>query len=423
MSSEHPVALNGPDERSAGEVARTARVVVLVGTILLLAGTGLILWARSGFAVPPQTFMRGPAAMLALTTAVIAQTSGGIILAVRRPTNMVGWLILLFSVAISLAILVDGYLALVETGWAAPVDPAFVALLPGLLVFTLGSYTAIALGMVFPDGHVLASRSRSFLAVAAFGALFFALGVAGTPGPLLAFPTYDNPLPVPGGTIWPTLLRVFVGPGLLVLGVIGTSVALLQRYRAAGPTGRLQLRWYVTGAVVLSIGFTLYIVALLSLPPDSPWGELITTSFYFAAAYPPIAMVFAILRYHLFDIDLIIGRALVYGALTAILAGIYTASIRLFNAVFVALTGEASEVALVITTLILATTFTPIKGRLEGFVAARIGGDAPGTAEPQAVALLDDPRFQAALDERIRVALTDASVRSVAVEEDRPPAG
>ncbi|HVQ23351.1 MAG TPA: hypothetical protein VMT36_08760, partial [Candidatus Saccharimonadia bacterium] len=81
----------------------------------------------------------------------------------------------------------------------------------------------------------------------------------------------------------------------------------------------------------------------------------------------------AILRYRLYDIETIIGRTLVYGGLTAILAGLYTAAIRLFNSLFSTVTGERSDLALVLTTLVLATTFTPIKAWLELRVAARRG--------------------------------------------------
>ena len=409
----------GPDpQRDAGGeqlapavgAAHAARVALLAGTAIGAVAIGLLLWARSGFADPPQIFMDGPIGLLSIITATLTQTAGGLIIAVRRPGNMVGWVILLFAVAIAIDVLVNGYLALVGTGWPPPVDPAVMALLPGVLSFSLGTFTAVVLGMIFPDGHIAAPRYRPFVAAAAFGALFFSLGVAGTPGPLLWFPTIDNPLPVPGDTIWPALARYVIGPSLLVAAAVATSVALMERYRRNDEIGRLQLRWYVASATVLTVGFVAYVAALYTLPDGSILGELIMTSFFFAAALPPIAMVIAISRYHLYDIDVIIGRAFVYGALTAILAGLYAASIRLFNAVFVGLTGESSELELVITTLILATTFTPIKNRLERFAATRMAGAAqidPTSTDPATQAVLDDPAFATLLDERIRAALGD----------------
>jgi hypothetical protein len=90
-----------------------------------------------------------------------------------------------------------------------------------------------------------------------------------------------------------------------------------------------------------------------------------------AGASVPLAAAVGILRYGLFDIDQILSQAFVYGALSAILAGLYTASIRLFNWLFASVTGAESELALVLTTLLLATTFTPIKKRLEGVVERR----------------------------------------------------
>jgi hypothetical protein len=90
-----------------------------------------------------------------------------------------------------------------------------------------------------------------------------------------------------------------------------------------------------------------------------------------AMGFLPLAIGLAILRYRLYEIDRIVNRALVYGALTAILAGLYAASIRLFQALFVTVTGEGSDAALVLTTRVLATSFTPIKRRLEAIVERR----------------------------------------------------
>jgi hypothetical protein len=255
------------------------------------------------------------------------------------------------------------------------------------------------------------ARYRRVIAACAFGALLFSLGVVGTPGPIIWFPTFDNPIPVPGNTPLPLVLRYVVGPLVLIFGGAAASMALLERYRAADHIGRLQLRWYVTSAVLLTVGFMAFLVALYALPPDSPWGELITTGFFLAQGVPPVFMVVAISRYRLYDIDTIIGRAFVYGALTAILAGLYAASIRLFNALFVGLTGESSEATLVITTLILATTFTPIKARLEAFAATRMGDAREVPKTPEVAAVLDDPAFTAALDARIQVAIAEAAGR------------
>jgi hypothetical protein len=137
-------------------------------------------------------------------------------------------------------------------------------------------------------------------------------------------------------------------------------------------------------------------------------------------------MLQAITRHHLYDIDTIIGRTFAYGALTAILAGLYAASVRLFNAMFVTTTGENSELALVLTTLVLATTFTPIKSRLERLAARRFKPDASREADAHAEAGAFSVRdadttasATAALDPSALDARIEAIARRVAREELR----
>jgi hypothetical protein len=92
-------------------------------------------------------------------------------------------------------------------------------------------------------------------------------------------------------------------------------------------------------------------------------------------AFMPIAVGIAITRYHLYDIDRLINRALVYGTLTAILAGVFTAAIGLAQRLFVATTGESSDAAIVLTTLIVATLYAPLRKRLEAIVDRRFKYD------------------------------------------------
>jgi hypothetical protein len=94
----------------------------------------------------------------------------------------------------------------------------------------------------------------------------------------------------------------------------------------------------------------------------------------------PLAIGVAVLRYRLWDIDLIINRTLVYVPLTAIVAGLYAASLTLSQRAFIAMTGQPSDLSLALAVLVLASTFTPIKQRLQDFVDHRFRAQA----EPQA---------------------------------------
>ena len=98
--------------------------------------------------------------------------------------------------------------------------------------------------------------------------------------------------------------------------------------------------------------------------------------FVFIALFP-VAIGFAITRYRLYDIDELINRTIVYGALTAILAGLFTASITLSQRTFSAVTGERSDAAIVVTTLVVVAAYTPVRKWLEGIVDRRFKFESP----------------------------------------------
>ena len=106
-------------------------------------------------------------------------------------------------------------------------------------------------------------------------------------------------------------------------------------------------------------------------------------------AVSPLGVALAIARYRLYEIDHLVGQTFVYGALTAILAGVYAASLKFFQVLFTAATGESSDTALVLTTLVLVATFEPVKrrlrqdgGPLDGSAGTRRGTTAPARLRP-----------------------------------------
>ena len=419
-------------------------LALAASTFVLIA---VLLWARSGFATPPYVFMRGPGGMIAFLLAVTTQVVCGFLLAIRRPDLPIGRLALTFAVVVGLALLANAYLAFAEHGLEVPWDPAWIAWFTSWFAFPGAALTAVVLGLVFPDGRLLGRRWGVVLILSSVGAALTAVAIALLPGQLVLYPEYGNPAALDAGmTGWLTATAV-LGVGLLALGGISVSVALLIRYRRADTLVQVQLRWYIASAIALAAGFVAFLVALATLPPDSPLGETVMLVFTVAGAVPPVALLFAISRYRLYDIDTILSRTFVFGTLTAILAGVYTASIRLFNSVFTAITGEASDAALVITTLVIAASFTPIKRRLEGLVERRFRAPEPardGVAGPPATgattsggpltlddgalariaaAVLADPSFSAALESRLGPAMPGSPTVPSSIEpalvEDR----
>jgi hypothetical protein len=138
---------------------------------------------------------------------------------------------------------------------------------------------------------------------------------------------------------------------------------LFVRYRSGESVVRAQIRWFALIAVAVFVFFVLASVV--------PNGDLFFGLAVTAIACLPIAIGVAISRYRLYDIDLIINRAIVYGSLTAILAGVFTAGVGLGQRLFVAFTGESSDAALVLATLVIATLYAPLRKRLEALVDKR----------------------------------------------------
>ena len=158
------------------------------------------------------------------------------------------------------------------------------------------------------------------------------------------------------------------------------AASAVARYRRAHGDERLQMKWLAYAAFFLPFAAAAAFSGL-------PYGPVaLVACGLFAAA----AVAIAILRYRLYEIDIIINRTLVYGALSAVLAGVYTASITLSQRLFMAVTGERSDAAIVLTTLIVAATFTPLKSRLQASVDARIKAAPPGGAMAAPAAAMTD---------------------------------
>ena len=142
----------------------------------------------------------------------------------------------------------------------------------------------------------------------------------------------------------------------MVTGVLIATVSMVVRYRRSADVQRAQMRW-IAAAVVLFAGAGLPFVIVrygLDLPYSS--GSVLLALALVAGCFLPVAAAVAILRHRLYDIDLILNRALVYIPLTGILGGLYAAGVALFQRLFQAVTGDKSDGAVVIATLVLAGT-------------------------------------------------------------------
>jgi hypothetical protein len=159
--------------------------------------------------------------------------------------------------------------------------------------------------------------------------------------------------------------------------MVASALSLVLRYRRSRGEEREQIKWIAFAASVVGL---LYLITMVSsLTYSGPWGAagtplwlgLLQQASLVSFTAVPITVGFAVLKYRLYDIDLLINRTLVYGSLTATLVVLYFGGIVVLQGVFVALTGEKSTLAIVASTLLIAALFTPLRRRIQSFIDRR----------------------------------------------------
>src|SRR5215207_1633220 len=192
--------------------------------------------------------------------------------------------------------------------------------------------------------------------------------------------------------------------------VVSITWSLAYRYRRiSSPEQRRQTRWVVFGTTLAIAGtFPFQLpVDLALLGGDTPLALLLLrTGFAFSFLLVPLSISVAVLRSHLFDIDVLINRTLVYGTLTAMLLGLYLGGIVVLQLLFVVLTGEKSTLAVVASTLLIAALFNPLRRRIQSFIDRgfyRKKYDARKTLESFSAKLRDETDLDALSDDLVGV--------------------
>ncbi len=252
----------------------------------------------------------------------------------------------------------------------------------------------------FPTGRPLTPRWRWAGWLTFFGALGVAIGIGLQPEGLAWYPSLPNPFAVPIAYKPVLDLLTLVGLAVMITGTILATISMVLRYRRSNSVERAQLRWIAAAVIVLAAGGIPFVIARYALPIDYAVGQLLLTIALVAGCFLPIAAAVAVLRHRLYDIDLILKRAFVYIPLTGILGGLYAAGVALFQRLFVAVTGDTSDVAIVFATLVLAGMFTPLRNWLQTFVDSRFKPDSGQHTLTEDVTLTLDQRV-AMLEARI----------------------
>lgn len=387
---------------------------------VLLVVAGLIVWTRAGFAIPPNTIAAGPLPLVLAMVSALAYAAMGLLLALRRPEVRIGAIEAWVGVVIGALALAWSYLALAASagGGGSGLAP-YVALGAAVGITPVIAGLAVGLVLLFPTGRLLSAAWRWVVWLAVAGVVIAGVGRLLRAGALTFVGNYDNPVGISSLGAVPAALQ-FLGYVALGVAAVLSGVCVVRRYLGGDAVERAQLRIFAALTATGAVAFVAFVATFLLPAVDLGVRDGIVVLNLVVVCIGPFALALAIARYRLWEMDHLVGRTFVYGALTAILAGLYAACIRLLQTVFVFLTGESSEAALVITTLILATTFTPIKNRLDKVAAtwtrdrsqpgesagsAAGDGQTPASPAPAGLELLKDAGFSAALDARIRVVM------------------
>jgi hypothetical protein len=311
--------------------------------------------------------------VLASVTAALVCLTLASVLFLRRSDD---WMVMFIS----------SYLLLYGIVLAGPLEraeafyPGWPSLAIGVFQPLLLTTPTVALFVLFPDGRFVPHWTRWLI----FSSIPVAVAI-------LYSPPY----------LWALL-------GVVVLGAL---YAQIYRYRhVSTPTERQQTKWVLFGILLwlllMGILFVPYSIEL-SLPPGSPlpWWTLVNSAgWWLTMTIVPFSLSIAVPRYRLYDIDLLMNRTLAYGSLTAMLALVYFGGVAATQGIFRTITGheQQSQLAIVVSTLVIAALFTPLRRRIQSFVDRRFYRrkyDAAKTLEAFSAKLRDETDLNALSDD------------------------
>jgi PAS domain S-box-containing protein len=360
----------GAARLSPRATALLARCLCAVSLTLTALGLFLLVVSRSPVGVP--VYAGAPVFDYWLENTVIAisfSTVGAIITPRLPPKNPIGWIFCSIGLIAGMRLFVSEYA--IVTLLAEP--RSVPAILPGgevlawisswLWVLHIGLFVFLAL--LFPDGRLPSSRWRPFAWLVGVVIVTGTVSVALWPETAAGFDLVNHPLGIEVATDTMNPVETI----LYALGLVAAASPLVRLRRSMG-VERQQLKWFAYAVAVLATSAILaYVVSESVRVVWLGWASFMLV--IASVVGLPVAVGIAILRYRLYNIDLLLNRTLVYGALTAVLAAVYFGSIVLFQALFRAFTGQESQVAVVVSTLAIAALFTPLRLRIQSFIDRR----------------------------------------------------
>jgi hypothetical protein len=389
------------EARTVARLAWTTFGMVALG---LVGALGLLLLNRTGERASAGGEIL---ALVVLGVAMLSFPVVGVLIASRQPRNTIGWILL----AIGFVWEVGGALGanyvqygLFTAPGSLPGPEAVAVLASSVWVPGLGLIGTF-LVLLFPDGRLPSRRWAPLAWLCGLTLTVLWMALTFSPGTLPEI-TGDSSMPDVANPLGIDAVRPFTsGPIYVVLALLpvcffGCALSLIKRFRRSHGRERQQLKWLAAAAGTTATLFFLSIGASFvtgqateSSSASQPlWLTILDTIGLFSFILIPVAIGIAVLRHRLYDIDLIINRALVYGALSAALGAVYFLGVTVLQGLFSPITGESS-LAVAGSTLVVAALFRPARTRIQSFIDRRFYRsryDATRTVEEFSIRLRDE---------------------------------
>jgi hypothetical protein len=393
------------DEQGRGVGRTNGRAAALLAwalaalSVALLVG-GLVLSRAASSAVPDLSFggETEDASVVANLITLLPFSVVGAIVASRQPRNAIGWIFCGVGVTVGLNSFSGDFAEFwLASGFAMSILGETAAWFSSWLWYLLLFVPLSLLLLLFPDGGLPSPRWRPVAWGVALGTAGGVVGNALRAGPLVDFPQIANPF----GIDSPVVGMVGVAGGIVAAGsMMGSAISLIVRLRRAGSEQRQQIKWLAYGGAVMVGGVFAGAVAI-------PWNVPVSITIMSASLLGlPLFTGIAIVKHHLYDIDILINRTLVYASVTATLTLVYFGGVAGLQRLLSPVMGEGNGLAVVASTLLIAALFNPLRRRIQAFIDRRFYRrkyDARKTLEGFSAKLRDETDLKALNDEVVNV--------------------
>jgi hypothetical protein len=350
---------------STPRIGRLATAILALG--LVIAVTALLLSALTEQSPQESDFGSGGTLALALLLLPgVAFSVVGWLIAGRQPNNRIGWICLTIGLLWFLITFSDAAGTWIIRSEPLPREVGFWLRGFGLLWVPAVGLMGAHLPLRFPDGRLPSKRWRFYsrFCTAVIAMTTFVLAFEPTE------PMSNSQRALTEAMAWTQALQPLII--LFPLSFIGAIASMFLRYRRASDERRHQIRWIAFGGAIFLADYLSLFIAILvfRLPDGDPVLEIWTNATLVAYCAIPIAIGFSVLKYRLYDIDLIINKALVYITLTVALGAIYLVAVTLLQQLLRPLTGT-SQLAVAGSTLAVAALFRPARSRIQALIDRR----------------------------------------------------